>query len=130
MNQIDTAKLAALRDRKEITQEAAASALGISRTTYISREKSGDFKEKEIEKICKLLRVSRAEIEREPGLPGSNSNDLFEIVKVIARVQKAQLELLLAVSNSLGKASHNKSVEILNKHGLGDILVEKGKGNI
>jgi DNA-binding XRE family transcriptional regulator len=107
---IDTRKLAALRKRLEKTQEEVGAALGMGRTTYIAREKTGDFTESEIQKLCDFLGITRdAIIVGEIKMPGAgpgigNQHSLEEVIRELQAMREQVSEL----KSYLGKLQENQ----------------------
>lgn len=88
---VDLQKIISTREHLGFTQEQAAKAIGVGRTTYIAREKNGDFSKEEIESLAKKFKVKVSELyEKETPIVVEDSlNRLTEIAVRTESLQKA-----------------------------------------
>lgn len=122
---IDPEVLKKYRRLKDATQKQVADALDMKSPTYAQKERKGDFTEKEIGILAAFFNVSKADLVSggvEQEATEVNLDELSEQVKVMARVQRASLELLLDLQKSK-PGGRSISSEILRKYGLEGIFL-------
>lgn len=125
MPTVNPLKLKTLRKLKKLGQKDVAEHLGNMKPgTYSAKENKGDFTEKEIALLAKLFKVDKSEfiIQANNNDRSINSSELAQQVRVIAKIQKVEFELLLSLYREQQKDGYNKSSEILKRYGLEDIF--------
>lgn len=112
MPSVNINEIVRLRNHLKINQPVAAEALGIGRTTYIQREKNGDFTEEELTKLAVLLKTNVSNLY-------SKDRDI-EVNAVIGRIAESSVRteamlsaVLVGLSKVLEKQTDIDAAKIL-----------------
>lgn len=112
MNTVNQQALKSLRKLHNKTQEDLATELGISRQSYIAREKTGEFNAEEIEKLANFFDIKKEELYREKAV---ELNDLYQLIAENSIRQDSMLRALLSAVSELVAQKRGITVDEMNR---------------
>lgn len=112
MYKINIAEIVRLRKHLNVNQVEAGKALGMSRTTYLQREGSGQFTEEELSKLAGLLKVNVSDLYETEGDIGINGI-LDRLAESSYRTEAMLSAALVGLAKVLEKLTDRDAAKIL-----------------
>lgn len=111
--EIDLTKIIALREHLKKTQEEAGKAIGLGRTTYIAREKTGNFSKEEIDRLAVFFGVKSEELYKQNGTPIHIEDSINRLTEIAIRTESLQRAIVVGLAKLIALQTGMDAAKIL-----------------